>query len=96
MDKNTIIQKLRAIKPILSEKYGVTELALFGSYSRDEQKPESDIDIMVDFTKRLGIQFIQLTYDLDEVFSKIKVQTVSKKGIKPAYFEAIKPDLLYV
>jgi predicted nucleotidyltransferase len=96
MDKNTIIQKLRAIKPFLSEKYGVTELALFGSYSRDEQKAESDIDIMVDFTKRLGIEFIYLTYDLDKIFPDMKVQTVSKKGIKPAYFHVIKPDLLYV
>jgi predicted nucleotidyltransferase len=61
MEKDTIIQKLRAMKSFLSEKYGVTELALFGSYSRDEQKPESDIDIMVDFTKRLGIEFIYLT-----------------------------------
>ncbi len=95
MDKDTIIQKLRAIKPILSEKYGVTELALFGSYSRDEQKPESDIDIMVDFTKRLGIEYFDLAYFIQEAFKDVEVQVVSKGGIKPVYFESIKQDLLY-
>lgn len=96
MDKNNIIQKLKEIKPSLIEKYGVTELALFGSYSRDEQQPESDIDIMVGFGKIIGIQFVYLAEEIDELFPKMKVQIVSKKGIRPQYFEAIKSDLMYV
>lgn len=95
MDKNRIIQQLRAIKPILSEKYGVTELTLFGSYSRDEQRPESDIDIMVDFNMRLGMKYFDLAYFIQDAFMNAHVQVVSKGGIKPVYFEAIKQDLLY-
>ena len=95
MDKNSIIEKLKAIKPILSEKYGVTELALFGSYSRNEQNPESDIDIMVDFTMRLGMKYFDLAYFIQDAFNDAKVQVVSKGGIKPVYFESIKQDLLY-
>jgi predicted nucleotidyltransferase len=95
MDKNSIIEKLKAIKPILSEKYGVTELALFGSYSRDEQKPESDIDIMVDFSKRLGMKYFDLAYFIQDAFKDVDVQVVSKGGIKTVYFESIKQDLLY-
>lgn len=49
MDKQTIIQKLKDFKPHLVEKYGVTDIALFGSYSRDEQTEKSDIDIMFDY-----------------------------------------------
>ncbi len=94
VNKEKIIQKLREIKPVLGEKYGVTELALFGSYSRDEQTTESDIDIMVSFNKNLGSSFLEMMYELDELFNK-EVQVVSKDGIKPKYFQAIKDDLIY-
>jgi len=94
MNKNQIIQKLRSIKPALQEKYGVTELALFGSYSRDEQTEKSDIDILVAYEKKLGMQFLDMIYELDKLFNK-EVQVVSKKGIKPKYFQAIQEDLIY-
>jgi predicted nucleotidyltransferase len=51
MDKNSIIQKLRSIKPELELRFVVSKLALFGSYSRNEQTSKSDIDEMVDFSK---------------------------------------------
>jgi len=95
MDKNQIIEKLKSIKPLLQEKYGVTELALFGSYSRDEQTEKSDIDILVSHDKKMGMQFLDLVYDLDKLFNK-EVQVVSKKGIKPKYLQAIQQDLIYV
>ena len=38
---------LRTERPYLAEKYGVTEIGVFGSYVRGEQEPESDIDILV-------------------------------------------------
>ncbi len=57
MNKQTILQKLRTSKPILIRKYGLSELALFDSYSRDEQTNESDIDIMVDFSVPIGIEY---------------------------------------
>ena len=37
LNKEIILQKLRVIKPTLQQKYNLTELALFGSYARDEQ-----------------------------------------------------------
>ena len=95
MNKEMIIQQLQKIKPALQEKYGVTELALFGSYSRDEQTDTSDIDIMVSYTKKLGLEFLDMVYELDDLFDK-EVQVVSKDGIKPKYFQAIKEDLIYV
>ncbi len=54
------MRKLRSLKPVLQEKYGVSELALFGSYSRDEQNSKSDIDIMVDFSKPIGIEYFDV------------------------------------
>jgi hypothetical protein len=95
LDKQFIISKLKSIKPELTEKYTVTELALFGSYSRSEQTNKSDIDIMVEHKHPLGFKYFDLVYALKDLFD-IEVQVVSKKAIKPDYFEVIKPDLIYV
>lgn len=95
MDKQYILRKLRSIKPVLEERYGVSELALFGSYSRDEHSPQSDIDILVDFSRPIGIEFLDLVYLLQKEFDTIPVQVVSKKGIKEKYYDRLKQDLLY-
>lgn len=95
MNKQYILKKLRTLKPVLQEKYGVSELALFGSYSRDEQTIESDIDIMVDFSKPIGIEFMDVVYLLQEEFEAVPVQVVSRKAIKEKYYDRLKCDLLY-
>lgn len=66
-----------------------------GSYSRNEQTDESDIDILVEHSVPLGFKFLDMIYELDNLFKK-EVQVVSKNGIKPKYLDAIKPDLIYV
>jgi len=82
-------------KPELFEKYPLKSIAVFGSYSRNEQKPVSDVDIMVEFTKPVGIRFIDLADELEQLLD-VKVDLVSKNGIKPKYFQSIKSDLIYV
>lgn len=95
MNQEYIISQLRKVKPVLSEKYGVTDLALFGSYSRNEQTEKSDIDIMVDYKNPMGMQFFDLVYELEEVFKEKNIQVVSRAGIKSQYFNRIKQDLVY-
>ncbi len=95
MDKLIILQKLRKLKPMLQQNYRLSEIALFGSYSRDLQTQESDIDIMVDFGTPIGIEYFDLVYALNDAFKNSKVQVVSKKGIKEKYFDRLKQDLLY-
>ncbi len=95
MDKQLIIQQLKKIKPVLSEKYGITELALFGSYSRNEQTEISDIDILVNYHAPMGMKFFDLVYELEDTFKHKKIQVVTKAGIKTKYFNRIKEDLIY-
>lgn len=93
--KETILQKLREIKPLLKQQYHLTELALFGSYARDEQTTQSDIDIMV-LTERIPYRdYCKMSYLIEDVFIGNKVEIVSKKAIKPKYFERLKDDLIY-
>jgi predicted nucleotidyltransferase len=95
VEKEDILLKLAFKKPILNSKYNVTELALFGSYSRDEQNEKSGVDIMVVFDKITYRNLCNTAYTLHDIFPNTKVQVVSKDAIKPAYFNAIKNDLVY-
>jgi hypothetical protein len=70
-------------------------MAIFGSYSRREQNDSSDVDILVEFSDRIGIRFIDLAEELEEIIG-FKVDLVSKKGIKEKYLKSIDSDLIYV
>jgi predicted nucleotidyltransferase len=92
---NAIIQILQQHKEELFKKYPLKSMALFGSYSRGEETPDSDVDVMVELILPDGMAFIRLSHELEEII-KIKVDLVSKGGIKERYMKAIENDLLYV
>ena len=88
-------QLLSQYRPILASRYPIQRLALFGSVARNEATPDSDVDILVEFSKPVGFQFLELAHELEILLGK-KVDLVSKNGIKPAYFNAISTDLIDV
>ena len=83
------------MKPFLAEKYGVSSLGIFGSLPRGDFGEESDIDIIVDFKKPVGIEFIDLADEIEKRLQH-KIDLVSRKGIKERYFNAIAPEIIYV
>jgi predicted nucleotidyltransferase len=87
--------KLLENKNRLIKKYGLSFIAVFGSYSRGQQSEFSDIDILVDFSKPIGIEFIDLAEELENILNH-KVDLVSKKGVKKVYFQQIEKELSYV
>ncbi|MBL0006713.1 MAG: nucleotidyltransferase family protein [Saprospiraceae bacterium] len=91
-----IIQKLRTLKPELISRYYVRSIGLFGSVVRDDFSPaNSDIDIIVDFSRPVGIEFIDLAEFLEKNIDR-KVDLVSLKGIKPKYYDQISKEIIYV
>ncbi len=82
-------------RPRLAARYPIRRLALFGSYARDEATADSDVDILVEFSQPVGLQFFELAHELEELLHK-PVDLVSRHGIKTAYFTAIEPDLIDV
>ena len=56
MNRDEVLNMLRAHKPILSQSFGVAELALFGSFARDQATDTSDVDILVQFDAPLNWQ----------------------------------------
>jgi predicted nucleotidyltransferase len=94
--KEVILAVLKKVKPLLEKKYGVKDLALFGSYSRDTAIAcKSDVNVMVDFSQPIGLAFVDLADELEQLL-QLKVDLVSRKGIKAKYFTVIEPDLIYV
>ena len=94
--RDNILASLRALMPELSSKYNVQSLGLFGSVTREDFKDDSsDIDIIVEFSRPVGVEFIDLGNYLEAIFKR-KVDLVSRKGIKNQYFEEIQNDILYV
>jgi len=86
---------LASHKTRLFRDYSIKSMAIFGSYSRKEQSDSSDLDILVEFSGRIGIKFIDLAEELENIIG-FKVDLVSKKGIKEKYLKSIDSDLVYV
>ncbi len=95
MQRQQILQQLSLLKTQLEKQYPIASMALFGSYSRNEQTPQSDIDICIDFNGDIGWEFLDIHFALEKAL-KHKVDLVSKNGIPPKYFNFIKDELIYV
>src|SRR6185436_2692761 len=92
----SIVSTIKKLKPELIQKFGVSSIGLFGSVVRtDFSSAKSDIDIIVDFSRPVGIEFIDLADILETTFKR-KIDLISKKGIKSKYFREIEKDLFYV
>jgi predicted nucleotidyltransferase len=86
-----ISQILQDQKPYLAEKYGVAEIGIFGSYVRGEQRPDSDLDILIELERPARISLIdvvELELYLSDLLD-IKVDLAVKKNLKPRIGERI-------
>jgi predicted nucleotidyltransferase len=75
----------------LCRRYQVRELSVFGSAARGEMRPDSDIDLLVEFLPGAQINLVDyagLMLDLSKLVGR-KVDLVSKKGLKPLIRDAV-------
>ena len=92
---NDILSLILKNKPNLQKKYPIKNIGIFGSVARGDQHEDSDVDILVEFEKPIGIEFIDLANELEAILQR-KVDLISKSGIKPKYLKIIEKDLHYV
>lgn len=87
---------LREHKGEVGEKYKVSEIGVFGSFVRGEQKRGSDIDILVDFYEIPDLlEFIDLEDHLRKLLGK-KVDLIDKQGLKPQLKNIILKEVIYI
>jgi predicted nucleotidyltransferase len=90
--KNSLIQQ----KEILTEKYKVNRVGIFGSYVRGEQTQKSDIDILIDYEEVPSlITLIELEHYLEKALNS-EIDLVTRKGIKPQFKESILDEAVYI
>ena len=83
-------------KLTLQEQYKVSELGIFGSYVRQEQTENSDVDLLVEFSETPSLlKFVNLENYLSDNLG-IKVDLVHKKGLKPRIGERILAEVIYL
>ena len=77
-----IVAKLRAQRTLL-ESYGVSSLSLFGSVARGEAGEDSDVDLLVEFSRPIGFfEFVRLKHALEEILGR-RVDLATPRSLKP-------------
>lgn len=90
-----ILSVLRRERGRLFSHYALTSMAVFGSTARGENRPDSDVDIMVEFDTTKDYDFLELADELEQMLGR-KVDLTTRKAVRPWYMEHIQPDLKYV
>ena len=81
---------------VLTKKYKIKSIGVFGSVARGDNTKRSDVDILVEFSEPIGLfKFIGLENYLSDVLKR-KVDLVTKKGLKPAIKDDILREVVYV
>lgn len=96
MNRSEFLRLLQPHKQTLAERFGVTSLALFGSFARDEATTDSDLDILVAFDgpatsqSYFGVQFYI------EDLTGLTVDLVTNKALRPELRQSVERDCVHV
>ncbi|MEL6536091.1 MAG: nucleotidyltransferase family protein [Bacteroidota bacterium] len=95
MNRESIISKLKSHKRDLSDRYPIRSLGLFGSFAREEATPNSDIDILVDFSEPVGMEVVDLALELEDILQH-RVDLITYNAAKQRLLDFISEDLIHV
>jgi uncharacterized protein len=93
--KEEILKTLAKDKPQLQRQFKVSKMALFGSYARGDQQPNSDVDILVEVDPSIGLDFVMLAERIEQMLG-IHVDLVSSRAVSSKAMKYIEPELIYV
>ena len=85
---NTQLQKLKPIIVKILKKKGIRKAGIFGSFARGEQNKKSDIDILIDPPKGMGLEYVSLGLELKEKLGR-RVDLLTYNSIHPYLKERI-------
>jgi uncharacterized protein len=87
---------LRHHEPILKKRFGVAKIGIFGSFVRGEERPESDVDVLVTFRngEETFDHYMDCKFYLEDLFGR-KVDLVMNGAIKPRLREYILGEVVY-
>ena len=96
---NTILTLIKEKYPYLSTEFGIEKIGVFGSAAKGIEREDSDIDIVVELKKPIGLKFIELAEYLESLLNK-RVDVLTRDGIEniriKSIAEDIKRNIIYV
>ncbi len=95
MQRDEVLHILREHREELRRRFGVSRLALFGSVARNEATEASDVDLLVEFNRPIGLFHLSRTRQfLERMLDIHKVDLVTPDGIRPAIREVIFKEVI--
>jgi predicted nucleotidyltransferase len=95
MNNQEILEALRQEKPYLKEKFGVLSIGLFGSYAKGTERPESDIDVLVELKEPCFEFLAGLQIYLERKFGR-RVEVIrQRKGLSARFLRRIRETIQY-
>jgi len=88
MTREKVIEILRKERPYFVSEYGVKRIGLFGSYAKGTPARGSDIDIIVEFEKPIGLKFIQFAEYLEKLLGN-SVDILTPVGLETIRIEKV-------
>jgi len=89
-------QALRRMLPELRARYGVRRLYVFGSRARGDARPDSDLDLLIEFTHTpTFFDLVRLENELSGELG-VRVQVVTRGALKPSVEPGVNRDLVEV
>jgi len=94
--RKDILASLKNLKKEVAKEYSVKTIGVFGSVARNEQTGQSDIDLLVEFSKPVGfVTFMRLENFLSERLGK-QVDLVTSDSLKPVIRQDVLSEVIYV
>jgi len=96
MNDKEIIKILRNEKRYLQEKFGLLSIGLFGSYAQGKQRPDSDIDVIVELSEPRFDFLAGLQIHLEDRLGKPVEVIRKRRGLSERFLKRIEKDIHYV
>jgi len=81
MVKNNLNKIKKQIVDVL-KKHGIKKAGIFGSFARGEEKKNSDVDVLIQPTKGMGLEFVGIKLELEDKLGE-KIDLISYRSINP-------------
>lgn len=90
-----IENKIRTVKPYLQDEFGVDQIGYFGSFATGDYTLDSDVDILVTFSKKVGWKFFDLKEYLESSIGR-KIDLVTEGSLKQQWKQAVLQQVKYI
>ncbi len=99
LTRDAVLCRLRENYPALRDQFGVQRIGLFGSFARETASSASDVDLIIDFERPIGLRFVELVEYLEALLGR-RVDVLTSAGLQgirlPAVARRIEESVIHV